>query len=81
MEELDILRFQIESLQYQLTTTSSDKEIISKLERCHKRCCLAFFKLHGDQNRLKQGIENLQSEIDHLNHQKGMLLPSTCMYT
>ena len=76
MEELDILRFQIESLQYRLTTTSSDEEIVSKLERCHKRCCLAFYKLHGDQNRLMQGIENPQSEI-HVDQLIGRLLPST----
>ena len=79
IEEQEILIFQIESLQYQLTATSSDEKIISKLERCHKRCQLAFFKLQGDHQRLKQRIENLQNEIDQPIHQKSMLLLNACM--
>ena len=73
MEELEVLKFQIESLQYQFTSTSKDEEIISKLERCHKRYHLAFYKLQGDQQRLMQSIEDLQNQIGQLIHQKSML--------
>ena len=73
MEELEVLKFQIESLQYRFTTTSKDEEIISKLERLHKRHHLTFYKLRGDQQRLMQSIEHLQNQIGQLIHQKSML--------
>ena len=76
MGELDVLGFQIESLQHLFTTTSKDEILLLKLESFHKRYHLALYKLQGDQRRLMQRIEELQNQ-----HDKGILVIAYCTYS